>query len=232
MGRKSFSKQLLATLATLFAAATILYSALLMHDTRWQLPVRLGFDNQYREAEHCELVESVQSGSAVASVGLIAGDRIVEINGRRIENAFSLRDVWALHHPGDAVELTIERANVSALIVIKVELRAPRPSSKEESVAQDVGRDIANTYPVGFLVVGLAVLFLRLEDPNAWLLAARGWKAGTIDCYYHRAGIIRQVGVLGGGGPACCGRPPDPLHRRRHGSGERRRGAIWRVPSY
>ena len=35
----------------------------------------------------------------------------------------------------------------------------------------DVGQDIANTYPVGFLVVGLAVLFLRLEDPNAWLLA-------------------------------------------------------------
>ena len=35
----------------------------------------------------------------------------------------------------------------------------------------DVGQDIANTYPVAFLVVGLAVLFLRLEDPNAWLLA-------------------------------------------------------------
>ena len=34
-----------------------------------------------------------------------------------------------------------------------------------------MGQDIANTYPVGFLVVGLAVLFLRLEDPNAWLLA-------------------------------------------------------------
>ena len=36
---------------------------------------------------------------------------------------------------------------------------------------QDVGQDITNTYPMGFLLVGLAVLFLRLEDPNAWLLA-------------------------------------------------------------
>jgi len=171
MRRSSFSRPLLATLATLFAAATILYTALWMYNTRWQPRVELGFDNQYLEAEHCELVKSVQSGSPAESAGLSAGDRIIEINGRHIENAFSLSDVWAMHHPGDAVELTIERANVSAPFVIKAVFRGPRPASKEGRVAQDVGRDVANSYPVGFLVVGLAVLFLRLEDPNAWLLA-------------------------------------------------------------
>jgi sigma-B regulation protein RsbU (phosphoserine phosphatase) len=102
---------------------------------------------------------------------LSAGDRIIEINGRHIENAFSITDVWSMHHPGDAVKLTIQHVNVTSPFVIKAVFRAPRPASMEGNVAQDVGLDIANTYPVGFLVVGLAVLFLRLEDPNAWLLA-------------------------------------------------------------
>ena len=72
--------------------------------------MELGFDNQYLEAEHCELVNSVQSGSPAESAGLRAGDRIIEINGRHIENAFSITNVWARHHPGDTVKLTIQRA--------------------------------------------------------------------------------------------------------------------------
>jgi sigma-B regulation protein RsbU (phosphoserine phosphatase) len=171
MRRSSFSKPLLATLATLFAAATILYSVLWMYSNNRPSPVELGFDNEYLEAGHCDLVDSVQTGSPAERAGLRAGDRIIAINGRPIENSSSLINVWILHHPGDTVNLTIQRSHVSAPLVIKAEFRAPGPASREGRVAQDVGRDIANTYPVGFLVVGLAVLFLRLEDPNAWLLA-------------------------------------------------------------
>ena len=36
---------------------------------------------------------------------------------------------------------------------------------------QHVGQGIVTVYPLVFLTVGLAVLFLRLEDANAWLLA-------------------------------------------------------------
>jgi len=67
--------------------------------------------------------------------------------------------------------LTIQRAGVSAPIVIEAVLQPPRPFPKEGRVARNVGLDILNTYPAGFLVVGLTVLFLHLEDPNAWLLA-------------------------------------------------------------
>ncbi len=171
MRTSSFSKPLLATLATLFAAATIFYTALWMYGNYRQPSVELGFSNEYVGAEHCELVESVQSGSPAESAGLRTGDRIIEINGRHIENALSIVDGWFMHHPGDAVDLTIQRAHVSAPFVIKAVFRARAPTSKEGKIAQDLGQDIANTYPVGFLVVGLAVLFLRLEDPNAWLLA-------------------------------------------------------------
>ena len=171
MRRSSFSKPLLATLATLFAAATILYSGLWMYSNYRPILVELGFDNEYIDAQHCELVKSVQSGSPAESAGLRAGDRIIEINGRHIENAFSITNFWSKHHPGDTVNLTIQRDHVSVPFVITGKFRAPLTSSQEGSVAVDVGQAIANTYPVAFLVVGLAVLFLRLEDRNAWLLA-------------------------------------------------------------
>jgi len=84
MRRSSFSKPLLATLATLFAAATILYCALWIYNTRWQFPVDFGINAQFLEAEHCELVKGVRKGSSVESAGLRAGDRILEIDGRHI----------------------------------------------------------------------------------------------------------------------------------------------------
>ncbi|MGA3325347.1 MAG: SpoIIE family protein phosphatase [Terriglobia bacterium] len=164
-------KPLLAALATLFAAATLLYTALWIYGNYRQPSVGLGFDNEYREAEHCYLVDSVQSGSPAESAGLKAGDRIIAINERQIENAFYLGEIWSMHHPGDTVNLTIQRSHVSAPLAIKAVFRARGPTSREGRVVQDVGQAVANSYPVAFLVVGLAVLFLRLEDTNAWLLA-------------------------------------------------------------
>ena len=132
MRKSSFLKPLLATLAALFAAATILYTALWMDSARWQLPVELGFDDQYLEAEHCGLVKSIQRGSSVESAGLSAGDRILEINGRPVENPFSLTDVWDQRRPGDAIKLTIQRANVAAPFVIEAVLRSPHPCQRRK----------------------------------------------------------------------------------------------------
>jgi phosphoserine phosphatase RsbU/P len=171
MRKSSFLRWLVGTLGILFAAATILYTAIWMYNSHPPIPVELGFSNEYLSADHCELVKSVQRGSPAERAGLRAGDRIIAINGRRIENAFSLLKVWSEDHPGDTVKLTIRRAHASAPLVVVARFRAPLPSSQEGKVAADVGRDIAITYPVGFLVVGLAVLFLRMDDPNAWLLA-------------------------------------------------------------
>lgn len=171
MHRSFLSKPLLAILATLFAAATIFYSALWMYSNYRPIPVELGFENEYLAAGHCELVRGVDKGSPAESAGLRAGDRIMAIDGRPIENAFSVINFWSQHHPGDTVNLTIQRPDVSAPLAITAKFRAPSYTSPEGSVVMAVGQGIANTYPVMFLVVGLAVLFLRLEDRNAWLLA-------------------------------------------------------------
>jgi sigma-B regulation protein RsbU (phosphoserine phosphatase) len=167
----SLPKPFLAILATLLAAAMVLYSVLWMSSIRWQSPVELGFDNKYVESDHSQLVESVYPASPAEKAGLKAGDRIVAIYGRPITDDNSLSDVWNRHHPGDVVELTIKRPNVPAPLIVKGVFRAPHTVLLEGGIAQQLGKDIINTYPVAFLVVGLAVLFLRLEDPNAWLLA-------------------------------------------------------------
>jgi sigma-B regulation protein RsbU (phosphoserine phosphatase) len=164
-------KPLLAILATLFAAATVLYSVLWMYNVRWRAGVELGFDDEYVASEHCDLVKSVLKDSPAEKAGLKAGDRIVGIDGRALLDSYSVSDEWARHRPGDSIRLTIKRPNVSTPLVIKGIFRAAREASQEGGITQHLGEEIVHTYPVAFLVVGLAVLLLRLEDRNAWLLA-------------------------------------------------------------
>lgn len=167
----SLAKPLLAVLAALFAAATILYSTVWMYSTRAGIRVELGFDDQYLGAEHCDRVTSVVPGSPAEAAGLRPGDCITAVYGRPLENAFSLPDVWDRHRAGDAVELTVRRTGLPAPIIMNGTFRSRREVSTEAGVTARVGEEITNTYPVAFLVVGLAVLFLRLRDRNAWLLA-------------------------------------------------------------
>lgn len=166
----SLPKPLVATVAALFAAATVLYSALWMYDSRWRPRVELGFDERYVASGNYELVMSVQSGSPAKAAGLRANDRILKINGSPLRSAESLGDAWEKHKPGDSVRLTVQRAHTPDPFVLTGVFRAAGGASSEGRV-QRLGRDIASTYPIAFLVVGLAVLFLRLEEANAWLLA-------------------------------------------------------------
>ncbi len=167
---RSFRKPLLATLAILFAACTIFYSALWTLYGEQPVPVELGFDNKYVPADHSELVQSVIPGSPAERAGLRAGDRIIRINGMPLKED-SLVLVWIQHKPGDSVELAIERPGVSVPIDVHATFRASGSASTEGSVATHLGQGVLRLYPFAFLTVGLAVLFLRLEDPNAWLLA-------------------------------------------------------------
>ena len=167
---RSFRKPLLATLAILFAACTIFYSALWTLYAEQSVPVELGFDNKYLLEDHSQLVQSVVPGSPAERAGIKAGDRIIRINGAPLE-ADSLVRIWIQHKPGDSVELAIQRPGVSAPIDVHATFRASGSAPSEAGVATHLGQGVLRLYPFAFLTVGLAVLFLRLEDPNAWLLA-------------------------------------------------------------
>lgn len=155
--------------AVVFAAATILYSGLWIYSQRRQLPVQLGFASDFAEAEHGLLIRSINKGSAAEEAGLRAGDKIIRIDGEALESAYSMYRIWSQHKPGDTVELTVLRPDSPDPLRMTAVFRA-RPAQTTR-LSEQLGQHIINTFPVAFVVVGLAVLFLRLDDPRAWLLA-------------------------------------------------------------
>jgi sigma-B regulation protein RsbU (phosphoserine phosphatase) len=164
------TKPLLATLATLFAAAAIVYSGLWIYCASRTIPVELGFDNQYIPRSHAQSVKSVLKDSPAERAGIRKGDRIVAINGEPLEEDTLVR-VWSEHKPGDSVAVTVERPQIATPIVLHGIFRASGPASAEAGVVTHVGVEINSLFPVVFLTVALAVLFLRVDDRNAWLMA-------------------------------------------------------------
>ena len=68
--------------------------------------------------------------------------------------------------------LTVQRPGQSQPLVITAYVsRRSKAGATQDRCAQRVANQILKSYPILFLIVGLAVLFLRIEDRNAWLLA-------------------------------------------------------------
>src|SRR5437899_3148230 len=84
----------LLVLATLFAGAAILYGSLWMYNVRRSPLVELGFNNQYNAAANAEEVLSVVPGSPAERAGLRANDRIIAVNGRRLDPTAPLEATW------------------------------------------------------------------------------------------------------------------------------------------
>ncbi|HET7099752.1 MAG TPA: PDZ domain-containing protein, partial [Terriglobia bacterium] len=166
-----FPKPVLGALAAVFGSAVVLYSALWMYSIRWQSGVELGFDFNYIGALHAEQVKSVEPDGPAARVGLKPGDRITAINEHPIADRHVIFDVWSRQKPGNTVQLTVIRPEESSPVVLTATFRARRAASREAGLTERLGQEILNTYPLVFLIVGLPVLFLRLEDRSAWLLA-------------------------------------------------------------
>src|SRR5690348_655198 len=164
-------KAVLAALAASFAAAAVLYSSLCMYSIRWQTGVELGFDFDYIGTLHAERVRSVEPGGPASTAGLRPGDRITAIDGHAIEDRHMIFDVWARQKPGNEVKLSVVREGETSPLVMTATFRARQSASKESGLTERLGQEVLHTYPLVFLVVGLPVLFLRLEERNAWLLA-------------------------------------------------------------
>ena len=166
----------LLALGSVFAALTIFYSASWMYYVRRPIPrpqVEIGFDESY-SSSGIE-VQNVHVDSPAEKSGLKPKDRIVDLNGSTADSASAWSElmgrIWMSSHPGDTVTLTLRRPGQSEPVVITPRFRARQGVGDTGGLARTIAVQILDLYPLAFLIVGLAVLFLRVEDRNAWLLA-------------------------------------------------------------
>jgi phosphoserine phosphatase RsbU/P len=168
-------RPLLVVLAACFAAAWILYAVLWMYAVRQPPGVELGFNNahgaEFDAATHSYPVFDVVPGSPAERAGVRPGDRIVAVNGQPLVTSAPFDETWDRSRPGEAVALTVQRPGESKPLVLHGVFRASQRGAAPEGLGKASAQQIKGSFPVPFLVVGLAVLFLRPADPKAWLLA-------------------------------------------------------------
>ncbi len=86
-------------------------------------------------------------GSAAEQAGLRPEDRIVAINGRRLDTYHPYFDVVYRGQPGDVVELTVERPGAAAPIVLQTVLQRRPAQAKELTPTQTVALEIVGSSP-------------------------------------------------------------------------------------
>jgi phosphoserine phosphatase RsbU/P len=158
-------------LAILFAAATATYSGLWIEQVR-QSPRQPGFVSyQYSPATGSMLVGDIVPGSPADQAGLQTGDRVVAIDGNPLANLHPFYTAIVIGRK-DVIHFTVDRpSSAGGQRRLEVILRGGKPASMRMTRLEHLLSLPISYYPVGFLIVGLTVLFLRLDDPHAWLLA-------------------------------------------------------------
>src|SRR6516165_6738011 len=157
--------------AYLFAALATAYALLWIVHIRYGRPGPGFTDYEYSPATRSMTVGAVILGSPAEQAGLRPGDQIVAMDGKVLADLRPFYDSVIIG--GNAfLDLAIkDPASASGIRQLRIVLHgrtpAPRPANRLEQWLTVP----LNYYPLGFLVVGVAVLLLRPDDPNAWLLA-------------------------------------------------------------
>jgi phosphoserine phosphatase RsbU/P len=161
----------LLALAVIFAGCTVLFTAFWMIAVRWNPPVELGFDSDFEAAEPALMVKEVRPQSPAERAGLQVGDRILALDDAHIRDPHSLFQSYNGRRPGESVQLTVRRGQARLLLT---GVFRPRPQSLQSgrlTPGEYFGVQIQVVRGIPFVVVGLAVLFFRLDDRRVWLMA-------------------------------------------------------------
>jgi phosphoserine phosphatase RsbU/P len=169
-------RPLLYFIAVVFCASTTLYSCLWMYDNRRLAhPVELGFnlgrDTVFNPDTDCISVYNVAPNSPAERAGLRPGDAIIALNGEPLTSYRQFDNIWSHSSPGDHVKIAVQRAGQSAPVNLDGVFQSTRLTLPAEGFGRAAAKQIMGLFPVLFLIVGFTVLFLRIEDPYAWLLA-------------------------------------------------------------
>jgi sigma-B regulation protein RsbU (phosphoserine phosphatase) len=148
----------------------VLYSCIWMYCIRWHPNAYLGIESKTSSQKYSTIVTSVPPGSPAEQAGFRLGDQIVAINGQRLENLEPFYQVLSRGKPGDVVTLSVERSGAPTPLKLYARLN-PWPTAQRGSLAEKLAFEMVGAFPVWFVLVSFPVLFLRVEDRNAWLLA-------------------------------------------------------------
>ncbi len=165
-------RPILYTLAILLTLATAVFTIVWMVYIQWESVVEpSGLVVQYPVIEPVITVAGVQQGSIAAGAGFQKGDRITHINGNPSTSGDPYFDAVRRGQPGDRVQFTVLRAGNSSPTEVTLTLQSGKSKFEGLSAAQWVAVYLVNCYPLLFFIVGTIVLFQRIEDRNAWLVA-------------------------------------------------------------
>lgn len=154
--------------AIVFAATLIVYTGVWLYYAGWMPPVHLGIEWKAELTPYVTL-RTVTPGSPADRAGLKVDDRILTVNGYP-QHVLTVAPAIARGKAGDVVTLRVQRPGVAEPFDLPMTLEAAPPRERP-TTAQWLALGVIGYYPIPFLIVGLLVLFLRLEDRNAWLLA-------------------------------------------------------------
>ena len=166
-------RSLLYLAAVVFGATTAFYSIVWVYYVAQAGFTTMGMEFTYSFPGRFLRVIRVLQGSHAQQAGLCVGDEILAINGRKLDKLTPLYEVVARGRPGDTVEFSVRRPGEKPPRIVPVVLESQQSVELYRFLTPSrvTVLQIMRSYPVLFLVVGLSVLFLKVEDPNAWLLA-------------------------------------------------------------
>jgi sigma-B regulation protein RsbU (phosphoserine phosphatase) len=166
-------RSLLYLAAGLFGAITVCYSTVWVYYVPEVGFTKIGVDFSYSLPAHYLRVSRVFQESKAQQAGLRAGDEILAINGRKLDRLTPYYELVGRGRPGSTVRLSILGPGEVSPRIVPVVLESQRSIELYRllSPSRVLVLQIMRSYPIFFLVVGLAVLFLRVEDSSAWLLA-------------------------------------------------------------
>jgi sigma-B regulation protein RsbU (phosphoserine phosphatase) len=175
--QKLVSPRLLQGVAVVFCLATAAYALAWMFDAHHpnihevEIGINHSRDTFFDPATFSIPIFNVMPESPAEQAGLRAGDQIIALNGHTLESYALLGKVWSHSQPGDSVDITVRRLGADKPLTFHTTFRPATSGSSSEGAARTSAREVLGLYPIFFVLVGFAVLFLRLEDPDAWLLA-------------------------------------------------------------